>query len=149
VGACAFATVALETTAERGREEEEEREREERVGGGPARCRFEDRSSMDRSRGETHQPCAPGPCAPGALRNERGGRERASARESAAEETRARDRDSCHRDHRSVAVASFFRHRDDVDDAGEDRAFRDAGRGDALATSALDMERDMQAIFKM
>ena len=104
---------------------------------------------MDRSRGETHQPCAPGPCGPGALRNERGGRERASARESAAEETRARDRDSCHRDHRSVAVASFFRHRDDVDDAGEDRAFRDAGRGDALATSALDMERDMQAIFKM
>ena len=65
-----------------------------------APCRFEDRSSIDRSRGETHQPCAPGPCGPGALRNERGGRERASARESAAEETRARDRDSCHRDHR-------------------------------------------------
>ena len=30
VGACAFATVALETTAERGREEEEERERREK-----------------------------------------------------------------------------------------------------------------------
>ena len=42
-----------------------------------------------------------------------------------------------------------FRQCDDVDDAGEDRAFIDAGRGDALATSALDMERDMQAIFKM
>ena len=50
VGACAFATVALETTAERGREEEEEREREERVSGGPAPCRFEDRSStIDRA----------------------------------------------------------------------------------------------------